>query len=186
MSADDILLEAEERMVKSVDVVRDEYRHLRTGRASTGLVESVRVEYYGSPTPLKQIAHIGVQEGQTLVIRPYDPGVLKDIEKAILASDLGVTPQSDGKHIRLNVPPLSTERRRQLAHRVKDLAEEARVAIRNVRRDANKHIDRLEKDKAIGEDDRDAAKDEVLELTHKYEGEVNELAQHKAEEVMEE
>jgi len=186
MSADDILLEAEDRMEKSVQVVQDGLRGLRTGQATPGLVESIRVEYYGSPTPLKQMAHIGVQEGQVLVIRPYDPSVLKDIERAILASDLGITPQSDGKMIRLAVPSLSTERRRQLAHRVNELAEEARVAIRNIRRDANKHLDRLEKDKTIGEDERDTAKDEVLELTHKHETEVNKLAEQKGQEILDE
>ena len=186
MSADDILLEAEEHMDKSADVLREELRRLRTGRASTGLVESIRVEYYGTPTPLKQMAHIGVQEGQVLVIRPYDPSVLKDIEKAILASDLGITPQNDGKMIRLSVPSLSTERRRQLAHRVNELAEEARIAIRNVRRDANKHIDRLEKDKELGEDERDTAKDEVQELTRQHEDQVNTLAEEKSQEIMEE
>ena len=186
MSAEEILLEAEEHMEKSVNILKDEYRRLRTGRASAGLIESIRVDYYGAPTPLKQMAHIGVQEGQMLVIRPYDPTVLKDIEKAILGSDLGITPQNDGKMIRLSVPSLSTERRRQLAHRVKELAEEARIAIRNIRRDANKHLDRLEKEKQLSEDVRDASKDEVQEFTRQYEDQVGTLVDEKTAEIMEE
>jgi ribosome recycling factor len=185
VAIDDILLDAEERMEKAVAYLQQELVGLRTGRASPGLVESIRIEYYGSPTPLKQIASIAAPEAQLLVIRPFDASALKDIEKAILASDLGLNPNNDGKVIRLSVPSLSGEQRKRLAGRVKDLAEEARVAIRNVRRDANKHIDNETKAKAITEDDRDRAKEEIQELTKQYEEKVNQAAERKTQEIME-
>jgi len=159
---------------------------LRTGRATPALVDSVRVEYYGSPTPLKQMANISAPEPSLIVIRPFDPTVLKDIEKAILASELGLTPMNDGKLIRLGIPPLSGERRKQLTTRVKDLAEEARVAIRNVRRDANKAADQSEKDKVLTEDACEQTKEQIQDLTKKYEGQVNSLAEKKSAEIMEE
>lgn len=185
MDQDEILLDAEERMEKAVGVLTNALKGIRTGRANAGLVDSVRVEYYGSPTPLKQIANISVPEPQQILIRPFDSSCLDAIAKAITASDLGMAPNNDGRVIRLNVPPLSTERRKQLTGRVKDLAEEARVAIRNIRRDANKHADQSEKDKLLSEDDRDATKDRVQELTKKYESLVNDKAAAKEKEVME-
>lgn len=186
MTSDEIQFDAEERMEKAVTVLKDGLRGLRTGRATPALVDSVRVEYYGSPTPLKQMANISAPEPSLIVIRPFDPTVLKDIEKAILASDLGLTPMNDGKMIRLAIPPLSGERRKQLVNRVKELAEEARVAIRNVRRDANKHADQSEKDKVLTEDERDQTKVQIQDLTKKYEGQVNDLAEKKSVEIMEE
>lgn len=177
-------MDAEERMEKAVSVLTSALKGIRTGRANSGLVDSVRVEYYGSPTPLKQIANISVPEPQQILIRPFDSTCLDAIAKAITASDLGMAPNNDGRVIRLNVPPLSTERRKQLTGRVKDLAEESRVAIRNIRRDANKHADQSEKDKQMSEDDRDATKDKVQELTKKYEGIVNDKAAGKEKEVM--
>src|SRR5580693_561367 len=130
MSSDDILLGAEERMEKAADVFKHAMTGIRTGRANPGLVDSLRVEAYGAPTPLKSIAQVGAPEPTQIVIRPFDPGTIKDIEKAIRASDLGFNPQSDGRVIRLNIPPLSTDVRRKLSARIKDLAEEARVSIR--------------------------------------------------------
>ena len=159
---------------------------LRTGRATPALVDSLRVEAYGAPTPLKQLANVSVPEPQQIVIRPFDPGVINDIVKAIQASELGLAPNSDGRLVRLNVPSLSTERRRQLVSRVKELAEEARVAIRNIRRDANKHADQGEKQKLFSEDDRDQAKEEIQDLTKRFEGKVNDLASSKETEVMDE
>jgi ribosome recycling factor len=185
MSSDDILLDAEERMEKAVAVLSDDLRGIRTGQATPGLVDSIRVEYYGSSTPLKQLASVATPEAQLIVIRPFDPQTIKEIEKAILASDVGLTPNSDGRVIRLNVPPLSTERRRQMVTRVKELAENARVAIRNIRRDANKHADQEQKDKVLTEDERDRCKDDIQELTKTYEGKVNELAEKKEREIME-
>ena len=122
-------------------MLADQLRGIRTGRANVGLVESIRVDYYGSPTPLKQMANLSTPEPQQILIRPFDPSVIGDIVKAIQTSDLGLSPNSDGKVVRLNVPPLSVEQRKKLANRVKELAEEARVAIRNIRRDANKQAD---------------------------------------------
>lgn len=186
MEPDEILLDAEDRMQKAVDNFSHALSGLRTGRATPGLVDSIRVDYYGSPTPIKQVATISVPEPQQIVIKPYDAGVLQNIAKAIVDSNIGLSPNSDGRLIRLNVPPLSTERRKQLVSRVKELAEEARVSIRNIRRDANKHIDQAEKDKTISEDDSKAYKDDVQELTKKFEGKVNDSADSKETEVMEE
>jgi ribosome recycling factor len=186
MDQDEILLDAEERMDKAVSILQDQLKGLRTGRATAGLVDSIRVEYYGSPTPLKQLANISVPEPQQIVIRPFDNGVLNNIAKAIQASDLGLSPNSDGRLIRLNIPPLSTERRRQLVGRLKELAEEARISIRNIRRDANKHADQSEKDKVFSEDECKKCKDDIQDLTKKYEGKVNSLAEAKEKDVMEE
>jgi len=186
MTSDEIHFDAEERMEKAVSVLQDALRGVRTGRATPALVDSVRVEYYGSPTPLKQMANISAPEPSLIVIRPFDPTVLKDIEKAILASELGLTPMNDGKLIRLGIPPLSGERRKQLTTRVKDLAEESRVAIRNVRRDANKAADQSEKDKVLTEDGCEQTKEQIQDLTKKYEGQVNTVAEKKSAEIMEE
>lgn len=185
MSADEILFDVEERMEKAVDKLKHDLAGIRTGRANPGLVDSLRVEAYGSPTPLKQLASVGAPEPTQIVIRPFDPGTLKDIEKAILASGLGLTPMNDGKLIRLNVPPLSTETRRKLVGRIKELTEEAKVAIRNVRRDGNKHADQGEKDKTLSEDDCESVKGEIQELTKKFENRSSELAKAKEAEVME-
>jgi ribosome recycling factor len=184
-SQDDVLLDTEERMEKAVTVLQTQLHGLRTGRATPGLVDSMRIEYYGSQTPIKQLAAISVQDGQQIVIRPFDVGSLSAIVKAIQTSDVGLTPNSDGRLIRINVPPLSTERRKQMVSRVKELAEEARVAIRNVRRDGNKHADQLQKDKLCTEDECGQLKDKVQNLTKDYEGKVNTLAAGKETEIME-
>lgn len=185
MDQDEILLDTEERMEKAVEVLHGQLQGLRTGRATPGLVDSIRADYYGSPTPLKQMANISVPEPQQILIRPYDASVIGAISKAIQASDVGLAPNSDGRVIRLNIPPLSTERRKQLVGRVKELAEEARVSIRNIRRDGNKHADQAEKDKTMSEDIRDDTKDKVQELTRKYESKVNDMASDKETDVME-
>jgi len=184
MPVDDILLDAEERMDKTVQVFSDDLRGIRTGTASAGLVESVRVDYYGSSTPLRQLAQIAVPDPQLIVIKPYDPSCLDEIEKAIHTSDIGINPQNDGKMIRLAVPTLSQERREQLAVRIKGMAEEARVAVRNIRRDANKQLDREEKDSVITEDDCRRGKDEVQELTGTYEGRISEILDKKTADIM--
>ena len=185
MDQDEILLDAEERMEKAVLVVQGQLQGLRTGRATPGLVDSIRVEYYGSPTPLKQIATISCPEPQQIMIRPFDQGTLGDIAKAIQSSDVGLAPNSDGRVIRLNIPPLSTERRKQLVSRLKDLAEEGRVAIRNIRRDANKHSDTSLKEKTMSEDVHDGLKEEIQNLTKQYEGKINSLADAKEKDIME-
>ncbi|MGE3316825.1 MAG: ribosome recycling factor [Planctomycetaceae bacterium] len=186
MDQDEILMDAEERMEKAALNLKNQLQGLRTGRATAGLVDSIKVEYYGSLTPLKQVANISVPEPQQIVIRPFDASVLSNIAKAIQASDVGLSPNSDGRLIRLNIPPLSTERRKQLVSRVKELAEEARISIRNIRRDANKHAEQGEKDKVLTEDLLTQTKDQVQELTKKYEGKVNEMASTKETEIMDE
>ncbi|EMI22837.1 Ribosome recycling factor [Rhodopirellula maiorica SM1] len=184
MSTDDVLLDAEERMEKAISVLSHNLAGIRTGRANPGLVDSLKVEVYGSATPLKQLASIGTPEPQQIVIRPYDAGTIKEIEKAIVAGDLGLNPQNDGRIIRLNVPPLSTEVRKKMVSRIKELSEESKVAIRNIRRDANKAIDNAEKAKEISEDDRDRMKEDVQELTKKYEAQAAELAKNRESEVL--
>jgi ribosome recycling factor len=186
MSVDEILLDVEERMEKAIRKLKGDLAGIRTGRANPGLVDSLRVEVYGSAVPIKQVASVGAPEPNQIVIRPYDPGTIKDIEKAIQTSDLGFNPQSDGRLIRLNVPPLSTEVRRKMVGRIKELAEEAKLAIRNVRRDGNKAADTGEKDKELTEDERDQAKEEIQELTKTYEGQATDLAKAREQEVMEE
>lgn len=186
MSVEDILLDAEERMDKALGVLKNNLAGIRTGRATPGLLDSVKVTVYGSQTPLKQLASVGAPEPQQLVIRPFDPSTIKDIEKAIVASELGLNPQNDGRIIRINIPPLSTDVRKKLVTRIKDLSEESRVAIRNVRRDANKAIETAEKEKLISEDDRDKAKEDVQELTKKYENSVGDLAKSREADVMDE
>ncbi|KAA0138326.1 MULTISPECIES: ribosome recycling factor [Gimesia] len=186
MDQAEILLDAEERMDKAVHVFQGQLQGIRTGRATPGLVDSIRVDYYGSPTPLKQMANVSVPEPQQILIRPFDAQMVGEIAKAIQASDMGLAPNTDGRVVRLNIPPLSTERRRQLVSRVKELAEEARISIRNIRRDANKHADQSEKDKVMGEDERDDTKDQIQELTKKFEGKVNSMADAKEKDVMDE
>lgn len=185
MTADETLMDAEERMEKAVSVLGNNLSGIRTGRATPGLVDSIKVEVYGSMTPLKQLASIGTPEPQQIVIRPYDAGTIKEIEKAIVAGDLGLNPQSDGRIIRLNIPPLSTEVRKKMVSRIKELAEEARISIRNIRRDANKAADVAEKAKELSEDDRDKLKEDVQELTKKFEAQVGEMAKGREADVTE-
>jgi ribosome recycling factor len=185
MTTEEILFDAEERMEKAVSVFRDELRGLRTGRASPALVDMIRVEYYGSPTPLRQLAQISTPDPQQILIKPYDQGCIKDVEKAIRSSDLGMSPNSDGKMIRLIVPAMSGEQRQKMVARIKKSAEEAKVACRNVRRDANKHFDQAEKAKELTEDERDKGKEQVQTLLKTYEDKVTELAEKKSKEVME-
>jgi len=185
MSIEEIVLEAEDRMEKSVALLNDQLRGVRTGRANVGLVDSIRVEYYGSPTPLKQLANLSTPEPQQILIRPFDPSVIGDVVKAIQASDIGLTPNSDGKVVRLNVPSLSVEQRKKLVGRVKDLAEEARVAIRNIRRDANKQADAETAEKVLTEDDLERCKEEIQSLTKRYESKVNDTAEKKSTEILE-
>ncbi|WP_145178176.1 ribosome recycling factor [Rubripirellula lacrimiformis] len=178
-------MDAEERMEKAISVLQHNLSGIRTGRATPGLVDSIKVDVYGSSTPLKQLASIGTPEPQQIVIRPYDASTIKEIEKAIVASDIGLNPQNDGRLIRLNVPALSTEVRKKMVSRIKELTEESKIAIRNIRRDANKAVDTAEKDKVIGEDERDTIKDSVQELTKKYEAQAGELAKGREAEVTE-
>jgi ribosome recycling factor len=170
---------------KSLEVLQEDLLGIRTGRASPALVEKLPVEYYGVLTPLNQVAGIAVPEPRLLVIRPWDPAALPAIERAILKSDLGLTPVNDGKLIRLHVPRLTEERRRELVKVVARRVEEARVAIRNLRRDALKDLQEFEKEKMISEDDFFHGKDEVQKLTDEFIARIDEIGRHKEEEVME-
>ncbi|MFN0020828.1 MAG: ribosome recycling factor [Pirellulaceae bacterium] len=184
MAADDILLDVEDRMDKAVAKLKNDLSGIRTGRANPGLVDSLKVEIYGSQTPMKQLANVGAPEPQQLVIRPYDPGTIKELEKAIIASGLGFAPQNDGRIIRINVPPLTTDTRKKLVGRIKEMTEEAKVSIRNVRRDGNKAADQGEKDKELTEDENKKVQEDIQELTKKYEGTVDSMAKAREAEVM--
>lgn len=186
MASDEILLEVEEKMEVAVDYLRKEFRGIRTGRASTGLVEHIKVDYYGSPTELRQLATLATPDATLILIKPFDPTSLKDIEKAIFASDIGITPNSDGKVIRLAVPPLSGERRNQIAAQLKKMAEVTRVAIRNARRDGNKETDHQQKAAELTEDEAHKTKDEIQKLTDTYEKTVTEVLDAKTKEIQEE
>src|SRR5437762_11517490 len=185
MAADDILLDVEDRMDKAVAKLKNDLSGIRTGRANPGLVDSLKVEIYGSQTPMKQLANVGAPEPQQLVIRPYDPGTIKEIEKAIIASGLGFAPQNDGRIIRINVPPLTTDTRKKLVGRIKEMTEEAKISVRNVRRDGNKAAEQGEKDGDLTEDERDKVKDDIQEMTKKYEGLAGDMAKKREDEVME-
>jgi len=184
MPIDDILLDTEEHMEKAIEHLKHELRSVRTGRASPAMVESVKVEYYGTPTDLRSIASISVPEATQILIKPFSPGDLKWIEKAINDSKLPLTPHSDGKQLRLILPPMSQETRLKMAAQVKTMAEDVKIRIRNARRDANKLIDTEQKGSLITEDDASAGKDQVQELTKTYETKVDELVENKRKEVM--
>ncbi len=173
-------------MGKAVERLRKGLATVRTGRATPGLVDGLRVMAYGSELPLKQIATVACPEPQQILIRPFDAGTLKDIEKAIRDSNLGFAPNNDGKVIRINVPPLSTEVRLKMAAMIRELCEESKIAIRNVRRDGNKMVDAEEKEKNISEDVRDSVKDSIQELTKKYEEKASDLAKKREQDVMDE
>jgi len=186
MATDEILFEAEEKMEAAVEYLRKEFRGIRTGRASAGLVDHIKVNYYGSPTDLRQLATISTPDATLILIKPFDPSSLKDIEKAIYASDLGITPNADGKVIRLGVPPLSTERRYQIAAQLKKMAEASRVTLRNARRDANREAERQQKASELTEDEARTAKDGIQKLTADYEKKVTDILAAKTKEVQEE
>lgn len=182
---DEILFEAEEKMEGAVSHLLHTFRGIRTGRASPGLVEGIRVDYYGAPTPLPHMAAVSIPEPRLIMIKPFDPSVVTEVVKAIQKSELGITPQSDGKIIRLVIPPLSEQRRKQLSVMVRDKAEEARVAIRNVRRDANKSARAGFDDGALPADDFDKLLGEIDGLTKQYEGKVNDAQEKKDKEILE-
>lgn len=181
----DILSDAEHRMKAALSVLSEDLAGLRTGRASTALVEKLSVDYYDVPTPLFQLAAITIPEPQQIAIRPYDPQTLKIIEKAIQASDLGLTPNNDGVNIRLNLPSLTEERRRELVRVVNKRVEDAKVAVRNVRRSAIDDLREFEREKVISENERDRGMEKVQELTDKYIQDVEDMGKRKEEEVME-
>lgn len=184
MDKDCVLLDAEDRMDKATANLDKEFGKLRTGRASTSLVDSIKVDYYGTPTPVNQLASVAVPDSRTITIQPWDKGGFAAVEKAILKSDLGLTPVNDGKLIRISIPPLTEERRKELVKVSRKYTEDAKVAVRNVRRDANEQLKKLEKDKAISEDDLKKATDEVQKLTDKYVAVADKKCQTKEKEIM--
>jgi len=181
----DFYNEAEERMKGAVQALEEDLAGIRTGRASPALVERLHVEYYGNPTPLIQLATISVPEPRQLLIRPFDASSLKAIERAIQASDLGLNPNNDGKIIRLFLPPLTEERRRDLVKVVHNRAEEARVAVRNIRRDSIKDLREYEHEKLISEDDQERGEEELQKITDKFIEEINSVSARKEKEILE-
>lgn len=180
----DVIADAIDRMEKAVEALRTDLRSIRTGRASPALLDRIMVDYYNMPTPLQQLASISVPEAQMLLIRPYSPSDLSAIEKAIAKSDLGLTPNNDGQQIRLIIPPLTEERRRDLTKTVNKRAEEARVAIRNIRRDAIHDLREMQKESMISEDDLHRAQDRIQDKTNEFIKQVDEVAREKDEEIM--
>jgi ribosome recycling factor len=182
---DDVLAESKDKMAKAVSHLQGEFGSIRTGRASPVFVEKLRVDYYGSEVPLQQLAGFSVPEPRLLVISPYDKNSIKAIEKSIQASDLGITPSNDGAVIRLAFPQLTAERRKELVKVVKHRAEEARVAVRNVRRTARHDLEAFQKEGELSEDDLDRAEKELEKITHEYVAEIDNLAAHKEKEMLE-
>lgn len=182
---EDVLTDAEDRMGKTIDALRRELTGIRTGRASPGLIERMEVSYYGTPTPLNQIAGISAPEARLLVVQPWDRGALGAIEKSIRSSDLGLNPTNDGQVIRIAIPPLTEERRKQLVRVVRQKVEEDRVAIRNIRRDAVAHIKDLLHEHQISEDDERRAEHQMQELTNRYISEADKIGKHKEDEILE-
>jgi ribosome recycling factor len=182
---DDLLDDGKRRMDKSVDATQHEFNTVRTGRASAALLDRINVDYYGQQTPVKQLATINVPEPRMLTIQPFDPSSVKSIERAILESDLGVTPSNDGKLIRLPIPALTEERRKELVKIVRNLAEEGRVAIRNVRRDVMQDLKELVRDGEVGDDEEHRAEDRLQKITDEHVHRVDDLLKRKEEEIME-
>jgi ribosome recycling factor len=174
-----------ERMSRTIDVLKKDFASIRTGRASLALLDGLIVNYYDTPTPLQQLASLSIPESRQIAIHPWDQKVIPDVEKAILKSDLGLTPMNDGKIIRINIPPLTEERRKQLVKTVRKKAEEAKVSVRNIRRDVNEELKKLEKEKHISEDIVKKSQDEIQKLTDSFIGKVDEVLANKEKEIME-
>ncbi|HEY3368563.1 MAG TPA: ribosome recycling factor [Symbiobacteriaceae bacterium] len=180
-----IIKEAEDRMKKSIEAFRHELSTMKAGRATPAILEKLRVDYYGTPTPISQVANIEVPDARTIMIKPWDRSQLKAIEKSILTSDLGLNPNNDGIVIRLSIPPMTEDRRKDLVKVVHKRTEEERVAVRNIRRDANDHIKKAEKDKTASEDESKRAQDDIQKLTDKMVKEVDHIMESKEKEIME-
>ncbi|MGD8499359.1 MAG: ribosome recycling factor [Phycisphaerales bacterium] len=184
MPTKEIVSDTESKMKKAVEILQDDLKTVRSGRASTGLVENIKADFYGTPTPLKQMATLATPQMDMIVIKPFDPASVREIEKAIKASDLSIAPIVDGKIIRLNVPALSEERRTQLVHQAKQTGEQTKVSIRNIRREANKQLEKQQKDKIITEDDLEKGKKQVDDITRRYTDKADELIKSKSDEIM--
>lgn len=184
MPVEEIMNSGKEKMEKAIGTLKKSFASVRTGRANPLILEKVTVDYYGAPTPLRQMAQVTVQEGTTLVIAPFDKSILKEVEKAIIKADLGITPNSDGIVVRLPFPPLTTDKRKEIAKDVKKLGEEAKVAIRNIRRDMTDDVKKAEKAENLPEDAVKDAQDSIQKLTDKYTNTVEDLCAEKEKEVL--
>ncbi len=182
---DEILAECKDKMTKAVDHFGNEVKGLRSGRATPALVENIKVEYYGTKMPLNQVASISVPDPRSIVVKPFDVSSIKEIEKAIQLSEVGINPQNDGKIVRLQVPMFSEEQRQKLVARIKDIAEQSRVTLRNIRRDSIKTAEGAKKDSALTEDDLKAIKDEIQDVLKDFEKEVDTVLESKSKEIME-
>ena len=180
----DVLKDMESRMIAALDALGREFASVRTGRASASLLDGIRVDYYGTMTPIPQMASVAVPDARTITIQPWEAGQLKEIEKAIIKSDLGITPNNDGKMLRLSMPTLTEERRKQLAKSVGKVAEEGRVAVRNVRREANDRLKALARDKKLSEDEERRGHDAIQKTTDKYIAKVDDLLKKKEQEIL--
>ncbi|HDP69411.1 MAG TPA: ribosome recycling factor [Actinobacteria bacterium] len=185
MVAKEFLKNIEDKMKKTIQATRSEFATVRTGRASVSLLDKITVDYYGTETPLNQLATISIPESRMLSVQPWDKSIIADVEKGIMKSNLGLNPSNDGNLIRIPIPPLTEERRKELVKVVKGMAEENRVSVRNIRRDANEHLKTMEKDGELSEDDLKRAQGEIQKITDKYIAEVDEMLKHKEEEIME-
>jgi ribosome recycling factor len=174
-----------ERMSRTIEVLKKEFASVRTGRASLALLDGIMVNYYDTQTPLQQLASLSIPESRQIAVQPWDQKIIPDIEKAIMKSDLGLTPMNDGKIIRINIPPLTEERRKQLVKAVKKKAEEAKISIRNIRRDANEELKKLEKEKHLSEDEVKKIQEETQKITDSYIAKADEVLGHKEKEIME-
>ncbi|MFC1781074.1 ribosome recycling factor [Planctomycetota bacterium] len=184
MPTKEIISDTESKMIKTINVMQDEFKSIRSGRASTGLVDNIKADFYGTPTPLKQMATMAAPQPDMIVIKPFDPSSLKEIEKAIKNSDLSIAPIIDGKIIRLNIPALSEERRKQLVQQAKQHGEQTKVSIRNIRRDTIKLLEKQEKDKVITEDNLEKGKKQIDDLTKQYTDKIDEIVKHKSDEIL--
>ncbi len=185
MDMDTLFLEAEERMSKAAGSLEKDFAKLRTGRATTALVDSIKADYYGTPTPVSQLASVTVPDSRSITIQPWDRSAFSAIEKAILKSDLGLTPINDGKIIRINIPALTEERRKELVKVARKYTEEAKVAVRNVRRDANDTLKKMEKEKLASEDERKKGEEEVQKLTDRFIAAIDKITATKEKEILE-
>jgi len=174
-----------ERMLRTIEALKKEFASVRTGRASLSLLDGIMVNYYDTQTPLQQLASLSIPESRQIAVQPWDQKIIPDIEKAIMKSDLGLTPMNDGKIIRINIPPLTEERRKQLVKAVKKKAEEAKISIRNIRRDANEELRKLEKEKHLSEDEVKKIQEETQKITDSYIAKADEVLGHKEKEIME-
>jgi len=184
MPVKEIVSESQSKMKKALHALQDELKSVRTGRASTGLVENIKADFYGVPTPLKQMATLATPQADMIVIKPFDPASVREIEKAIKNSDLSIAPLVDGRIIRLNIPPLSGQRREQLVAQARHTGEQTKVSIRNIRRDGNKHLEKEQKDKIITEDDLNKGRKQIDDITKEYTDKIDTIVKSKSDEIM--